>query len=122
MKQLFIILIGFLFSTASYSQDIISALKNGNAKELAIYFDQSVEVTIGEKNSSTNKKNAEELLRNFFSEAGVKNFQLIHKSESTSSKYYIGNLLTASGIYRTTVYLKEKGKNTLVQEIRFEKE
>ena len=121
MKQLFIILIGFLFSTASYSQDIISALKSGNAKELAQYFDNSVEIKIGEQSGTTNKKNGEELLRNFFNEAGVKNFQLIHKSESTSSQYYIGNLTTASGIYRTTLYIKEKGKNTFIQEIRFEK-
>lgn len=121
MKQLFIILIGFLFSTVSYSQDIISALKSGNAKELAQYFDNTVEITIGEKNTSSNKKIAEELLRNFFSEAGVKNFQLIHKSESTSSQYFIGNLTTTSAIYRTTVFIKEKGKNTLIQEIRFEK-
>ena len=121
MKQLFIILIGFLISTVSYSQDIISALKSGNAKEVAEYFDNSVEITIGEKNSSTTKKNAEELLRNFFSEAGVKNFQLIHKSGSTSSQYYIGNLTTNAGIYRTTIFIKEKGKNTLIQEIRFEK-
>lgn len=121
MKQLCIILIGFLFSTVSYSQDILSALKNGNAKELSEYFDSSVEITIGEKSNSASKKNGEELLRNFFSEAGVKNFQLIHKSGSASSQYYIGNLTTNSGIYRTTVFLKQKGKSTFIQEIRFEK-
>ena len=121
MKQLIILIIGFLLSTASYSQDIVSALKNGNAKELSEYFDNSVEITIGEQISTNNKKNGEQLIRNFFTEAGVKNFQLIHKSGSTSSQYYIGNLTTASGIYRTTVFIKQKGKNTLIQELKFEK-
>ncbi len=121
MKPFFIFFIGFLFSTTIYSQDIISALKNGNAKELAQYFDNSVEITIGEQNSSTNKIKGEELLRNFFTTAGVKDFQLIHKSGSTSSQYYIGNLTTNSGLYRTTVFLKQKEKNTFIQEIRFEK-
>ena len=121
MKHLFIFIIGFLLSTASYSQDLISALKNGNAKELAAYFDNNVEITIGEQKSSANKKNGEELLRNFFNEAEVKNFQLIHQSGSSSSQYYIGNLTTTSGVYRTTVFTKQKGKNTFIQEIRFEK-
>ena len=121
MKQLIIFFIGFLLSTASYSQDIISALKSGNAKELAESFDNSVEITIGEQISTTNKRNGEELLRRFFTEAGVKNFQLIHKSGSSSSQYYIGNLTTTSGIYRTTVFIKQKGKNSLIQEIKFEK-
>ena len=121
MKHLFIFIIGFLFSTATYSQDIISALKNGNSKEVAEDFDNTVEITIGEQNSSTNKKKGEELLRNFFTEAGVKNFQLIHKSGSSSSQYYIGNLTTNSGVYRTTVFFKQKGKSTFIQEIRFEK-
>lgn len=56
MKQLFIFIIGFVISTVGYSQDIISALKNGNAKELAAYFDNSVEIKIGEQISSANKK------------------------------------------------------------------
>lgn len=120
MKPLFIALIVFLLSTSCYSQEFISALKNGNAKELAVYLDNSVEITIAEKSSVNNKKNAEAILGQFFNEAGVKNFQLIHKSGSTSSQYFIGNLTTTSGVYRTTVFVKQKGKNTFIQEIRFE--
>lgn len=121
MKQLLIFIIGFLFSTCLYAQDIISALKSGNARELAEYFDNSVEITIGDKTAAGNKKNAEILLSNFFSDAGVKNFELLHKSESAASQYYIGNLNTNTGAYRTTVFLKQKGKTTYIQEIRFKK-
>lgn len=122
MKQLLIIFIAVLFSSMSYSQGIISALKKGNAAEVVACFDNSVEITIGEKTSTTNKKNGEVLLRNFFKEASVKNFEVIHKSGSSSSQYYIGNLTTNAGIYRTTIFMKQKGNKSLVQEIRFEKE
>lgn len=121
MKQLFILLIGVLFSSVSYSQEIITALKDGDAAEAATCFDTSVEITIGEKSTTTNKKNGEILLRNFFKEAGVKDFKVIHKSGSSSAQYYIGNLSTNSGVYRTTIFLKQKGNKSLVQEIRFEK-
>ena len=121
MKQLLIIFIGVLFSSMSYSQEIISALKSGNATEVAACFDNSVEITLGEKTSTTNKKNGEIMLRTFFKEAGVKNFEIIHKSGSASAQYYIGNLTTNAGIYRTTIFMKQKGNKALLQEIRFEK-
>ena len=121
MKQLLILFIGVLLSSVSYSQEIISALKNGNAAEVAACFDNSVEITIGGKTSTTNKKDGEVMLRNFFKEAGVKNFEVIHKSGSASAQYYIGNFTTNAGIYRTTIFMKQKGDKILLQEIRFEK-
>ena len=121
MKQFLLFVLVSFFSTGIHAQDMISALRNGNAKELATYFDQSVKITIGDKNYTANKKIAEESIKAFFNQAEVKNFQVIHKSDNTSSQYYIGNLTTTSGIYRTTIFLKQKENNNLVQEIRFEK-
>ena len=121
MKQLFILLAGVFLSSTVSAQDIISAFKNGNATEIAAFFDTSVEITIGEKSSANNKSKGEELLRNFFKETGVKNFEVIHKSGSASAQYYIGNLSTNAGVYRTTIFLKQKNNKSLVQEIRFEK-
>lgn len=121
MKQLFILLIGVSFSSVGSAQDIISAFKNGNATEIAAFFDTSVEIVISGKSTTNNKKKGEELLRNFFKEAGVKSFEVIHKSGSASAQYYIGNLSTNSGVYRTTIFMKQKDNKNLLQEIRFEK-
>ena len=121
MKQLFILFIGILFCNAGSAQDIISAFKSGNATEIATYFDMSVEITISEKSTTHNKKKGEEVLRNFFKEIGVKNFEVLHKSGTASAQYFIGNLSTNAGVYRTTIYLKQKDNKNLLQEIRFEK-
>jgi hypothetical protein len=51
----------------------------------------------------------------------VTNFEVIHQSESAGSQYCIGNLTTSNGVYRTTIYMKQKGEKELVQELRFEK-
>ena len=121
MKQLFILLLGVTLTSVSYSQDIVTALKNGNAAETVTFFDAAVEITIAGKSTTTNKKNGEILLQKFFKDVGVKNFEIIHKSGSSSSQYYIGNLTTNSGNYRTTIFMKQKDSKFLVQEITFEK-
>ena len=121
MKTLCTLLLAFLFSVPGYSQEVLSALKSGEASQVARYFDQTVEITIGDDNLSYNKKDAEKLLSNFFKANTVKNFEVIHKSGSASSQYYIGKLITSSGTYRTTLYTKLKNDQTFIQELRFEK-
>ena len=103
------------------SVEIINAIKSGNATEVAKYFDNTVEITFPEKNNSYNKKQAEVVLKEFFTNNPVKNFEVIHQSESAGSQYCIGNLTTNTGVFRTTVYTKQRGDKQLIQELRFEK-
>ena len=121
MKNFVILMISFLFSYTAFSQDVLSAFKSGDAAAVARYFDQSVEITIEGNNRTYTKKNAETLLNDFFKQNIVKGFEVIHKSGSGSSQYYIGNLVTSGGTYRTTIYTKSKNDKTFIQEIRFEK-
>ena len=100
--------------------EIANALKSGNAKEVAKYFDNTIEITLPEKSNSYSKSQAELVLRDFFNTNGVKNFEIIHKSENAGSQYCIGNLTTNNGIFRTTIYMKQKGEKQVIQELRFE--
>jgi antitoxin component YwqK of YwqJK toxin-antitoxin module len=102
--------------------EIINAVKSGNATEVAKYFDNTVEITLPEKSNSYSKKQAQLVLQDFFTKNEVKNFEVIHQSESSGSQYCIGNLTTINGVFRTTIYMKQKGDKQLVQELRFEKE
>jgi len=106
---------GFSFS------EIIKAIKSGNAKDVAKYFDNTVEITLPNKSNTYSKSQGEMVIRDFFSLNSIKNFELIHQSENAASQYCIGNLNTGNGTYRTTIYMKQKGDKQLVQEIRFEK-
>ena len=101
--------------------DIIKALKTGNAHETASYFDNTVEITLPDKSTSANKQQAEAILQNFFKDNPVKDFKVLHQSKNASSEYCIGTLATANGVFRTTIYTKEKNGNALIQELRFEK-
>lgn len=117
----FILLIITSFTIISFAP-VISALKSGNATEVAKYFDSTIEITLPEKSNSYSKKQAELVLQTFFKSINITGFEIIHKSENTGSQYCIGNLNTDNGAYRTTIYMKQKGEKELIQELRFEKQ
>jgi hypothetical protein len=101
--------------------EVVNAIKTGNATAVARYFDNTVEITLPEKGNSYSKSQAELVLRDFFNTNGVKNFEVIHKSENAGSQFCIGNLTTNNGVFRTTIYMKQKGGMEVIQELRFER-
>lgn len=101
-------------------EEIISALKTGNASQIAKYFDNTVEIALPDKSNSYSKSQGEMILKDFFANSPVKSFDVLHKGENSGSQYCIGTLVTSNGSYRTTVFMKQKGDKQTVQEIRFE--
>lgn len=108
------------FAVNSSIDEVIAAMKTGNASQIAKYFDNTVEITMPDKNNNYSKSQAEMVLRDFFSTNGVKGFTVIHKGENSGSKYCIGTLTTQNGSYRTTIFMKMKSDKQYLQEIRFE--
>lgn len=100
--------------------EVVNAMKNGDAAQIAKHFDNTVEITMPDKSNSYSKNQAEIVLRDFFSTNGVKSFDVIHKGENAGSQYCIGTLVTKNGSFRTTVFMKQKSDKQLLQEIRFE--
>lgn len=108
------------FSAFLSIDEVVSALKNGDAAQIAKHFDNTVEITMPDKSNSYSKNQAEVVLKDFFSTNGVKSFEVNHKGENAGSQYCIGTLVTKNGSFRTTVFMKQKGDRQLLQEIRFE--
>ena len=96
-------------------------MRAGNASEIAKFFDNTVEVNMPDKTNSYSKSQAELVLKDFFSSNPVKNFDVIHKGENDGSQYCIGTLVTKTGSFRTTIFMKLKGGKQLLQGITFEK-
>ena len=111
----------FTFISFTSITEVISAIKSGNASEVAKYFDNTVEITLPHKSSSYSKGQAQLILHNFFIENPVKDFHVIHQSEKEGSVYCIGSLTTTNGAFRTTIFMKQSGSKLLIQELRFEK-
>ncbi len=126
MKQIFTFLsIAVLFTISAFKpvsslDDVISALRSGNATELAKYIDDNIEITLPDKAESYSRSQAVAVLQDFFNNNGVKGYELKHKGDNGGSQFCIGTLQTKAGNYRTTVFMNTKNGRQLVKEIKFQ--
>ena len=127
MKRLFsILLLGSLLMLSSFTtaqngiDEVIGALRSGNSAQLSNLFDDNVEVTVPDKSDSYSRAQAQLIIRDFFSNNGVKGFELKHKGDSPGGHFCIGTLLTNAGNFRTNVFMKIKNGKEVVKEIRFQ--
>jgi hypothetical protein len=102
---------------------IQKALSEGDANTLSNYFDATLEITLLEKYDVLDKPKATESLKNFFAKNKPRTYNTVHhgSSKGSASHYTIGDMQTASGNYRVSIYYKSSGNNVLIQEIRIEK-
>lgn len=110
------------FTFASSMDDVLAALKTGNAGRLSKYFDTRVDISLPNKRDNFSKNQAEMIIKDFFTMNEVKSFEVKHKGENNGSQFCIGVLQTKNGNFRTKVYMKQKGDQQLVQEIAFQSE
>jgi len=101
-------------------EDIVVALKSGNATNLSRYFDTRVDLTLPAKSDNYSRTQAEMILRDFFSNKGVRNFEIKYKGENNGSRYCVGMLKTKGGDYRTRLFMKNKGDKQVLQELAFQ--
>jgi Domain of unknown function (DUF4783) len=127
MKTFFTsLLLASMIALSSFAQRtnnidaVIGALRSGNATELSGYFDENVELTLPDQSDSYSKAQAVLILKDFFSNNGVKSFEVKHKGDNGGGQFCIGTLQTKSGNFRTTVFMKVKNNKDLVKEIRFQ--
>lgn len=110
------------FTLSDSFEQVVGALRSGNASQLARYFDSRVDVTLPDLNDNFSKKQAEMILKDFFEKNEVKNFTIKHKGENNGSRFCIGVLQTRTRNFRTKVFMKRKGQQEVVQEIVFQVE
>jgi hypothetical protein len=108
------------FSKQNSIDDVISALRSGNSTQLSGYFDDNIELTLPDKSDSYSKAQAQLIVKDFFSNNGVKGFDLKHKGESPGGHFCIGTLQTNAGNFRTNVFMKTKNGREVIKEIRFQ--
>ena len=124
MKHFLVLtIITYLFSSFIVKtgiDDVIAAMRSGNAGLVAKYFDNMVDISTPDKTNSYSKSQGELVLKDFFTNNPIKNFEIIHKGENAGSQFCIGTLLTKNGSFRTTIFMKQKGDGQVLQELRFE--
>jgi hypothetical protein len=124
MKRSLLLLPVFLITISGFTQsgidDVISAMKTGNASGVTKYFDNYVDITMPDKSSNYSKSQGELILKDFFTNNGVRSFEVKHKGNNDTGDYCIGTLQTKNGSYRATVYMRLKGAKQVIQDIRIQ--
>ncbi len=123
-----ILLLAFLLVTVSWAlsaqdglAEVSNALKAGNAKTLATYFHNSLDLTIQKTEGTYSKSQAEQMIQNFFSTHKPVSYKTNHNgSSSDGSKYVIGRLETQNGSFRVYLLFKNIAGKELIQTLRFE--
>ena len=108
------------FKPVTGLDNVISALRSGNATEFARYIDDNIEISLPSKTDSYSRSQAIIILQDFFNNNEVRGFEVKHKGDNGGSQFAIGTLITKAGKYRTTVFMKTKNGKQLVKEIRFQ--
>lgn len=101
-------------------EEVVSAMRTGDANQLSKYFDDRVDIQFPTKTENYSRAQAEMILKDFFSTNSVKNFQVKHTGENNGAQFCIGLLQTRNGNYRTKLYMKQKGERQVLQEIGFQ--
>ena len=124
-KRLAILIATILFQVAilhaegAIPSGIITALGNGNAGELAKYFNNTIELTINNNEQICSKVQAEIIIRDFFKSNQPKGCKVLHQS-GTTTKYSIIQLSTSTSDYRVTLLLKPTNNNYQIHQLRID--
>src|SRR5258705_11177209 len=98
MKKALLLLPVFFIAISSFAQagidDVISAMKTGNASGVTKYFDSYVDITMPDKSSNYSKSQGELIIKDFFRNNVVKSFYVKQKANNDNGTYCIGNLQT----------------------------
>jgi hypothetical protein len=108
------------FAKQQFYEEVASSIRSGNSEKIAFFLDETVYVTLPGKSSNLDRNSAKMAIHDFIASNPVRQFQIIHKGGNETSGYFIGNLVTLSKTYRTTIYIKTKDHRPIVQEIRIE--
>ena len=115
-----VLIAGSAFKPINGIDEVISALRTGNATEVGKYIDENVELSLPDKSDNYSKAQAIMILKDFFASKVVSGFEIKHTGDNSGNQFCIGTLHTKSGDYRTTVFMKTKNGRQSVKEMKFQ--
>jgi hypothetical protein len=129
MKKIVLLVFNvFLISFVAAAQnDVLNSVKvqfkQGNAREIARYLNDMVEINIDGEKGNYSKTQAEFILKDFFKRNTPVDYQKIHQGSSKEGlTFTIGRYSYAGGSYRVYLVVKQFKGNYLIDTIDFSRE
>lgn len=101
---------------------LVKAIKEGDAASMAVFFHQSLEMTILENDYEISKNQATRIMENFFEEHKPTSFKISFEGTKEQSKYAIGTLTTSDESFRVNLFFMNKDDRRLIYYLSIEKE
>jgi hypothetical protein len=123
MKRFLFILIVFFAAISVKAQDaneIVTALKSGNADKVSSYFDKILDIKFPEKDEvkSIGKNQAGIALKSFFDNNKIKGFELSSQREMGGTMYIAGKLTNGSDGYKLSMMMRTKDGSPQIITVR----
>jgi hypothetical protein len=108
---------------ADLSNDVIEAIRKGDAAKIAVNFTDKIDLKIFEQEDVYSKAQAESVLKDFFTKNKVKSFTTSHSSTvKAGNQFVVGTLETSTGKYRLSFLIKKIAEKYLISQFRIENE
>ena len=96
----------------SVFSSITKYLAAGDEASLSSWFADNLDVTVLSTSRNCSKKQAREILRNFFASITPRSFEVTHKASEANKKYLIGQLNAGGELFQVTIYATSSGQET----------
>ena len=105
----------------SLTNDMVTWMKTGNAKEMSNYFISNIDLTVDDADDVYSRAQAEMIISKFFTDNPPSGFEIRHEGKSKMEDLYrIGKLSTKNGTYRVTFFMKKEGDKFMIKQLRIE--
>ena len=102
--------------------DLVKAIRDGNARKMALFFHQSLEMSILEEDYVASKNQATRIMENFFKKHPPDEFTISFEGTKEKSRYAIGSLKTGDEAFRVNLFFMNKEGDPLIYYLSIEKE
>lgn len=127
MRNITILIIGLLCLSLQplkaqnkVENEIIEAIRKGDAKSICQKFDSKVELGVLRNKDYYSKEQAELILKRFFRENPPKAFTIQHQGGKENNLFYIGIYESESAMYRIYYHLREKENKIIIPLFKIE--
>ncbi len=110
-----------LISFGQIPGQIISGLKAGDAKIVASYFNENIELVVIDRELVCSKAQGEQILKDFYTRNKPLDFKITHQGGDDSS-YAIGKMQTGNGNFRIYLTMKSKAGKPQIVQLRIDKD
>lgn len=100
---------------------ITEAFVKGDAKQLAEYFHDNLEMKILKEEYVTSKNQASRIMQDFFKKNQPVSFQLEYEGTKQDARYGLGTLVTRKGSFSINLYFLEGSNRKIIYSLRIEK-